>query len=150
MKKLTIEHLAPYFPYKLKAVFFINEHKVLKSVIYGIDSQEDLIYSDSYLNIDESFFPYVLNSVKPIMRPLSDLIKEIEVNGDRFVPIEKLRGMWDCDNVIEYVGHNAIKEDGRLIGVQALSYVNIQFLLEWHFDIFGLIDNNLAIDINTL
>jgi hypothetical protein len=29
-----------------------------------------------------------IEKIKPILRPLSDLTKEIEVNGEKFIPIE--------------------------------------------------------------
>lgn len=78
------------------------------------------------------------------LRPLSDLKKEIEHNGEKFVPIEWLQDKFytltldkQCEMIIE---------DERWIN--QCDYILIQYLLEWHFDIYGLIDQNLAINLN--
>jgi hypothetical protein len=109
---------------------------------------------------------------KPILRPLSDLTKEIEVNGERFVPIIKIvdpdndHNDWikmkveiynpfpkmDMHHKYYRVIHNEL---GDIISINpknitALSFFMVDKLLEWHFDIFNLIPNNLALDINTL
>lgn len=80
---------------------------------------------------------------KLVLLNLSDLTKKIEVNGEKFVPIKKLPYYSDILNhVIKYP-----KEYQALIN---LKFCMIQNLLEWRFDIYGLIENGLAVDINTL
>jgi hypothetical protein len=99
----------------------------------------------------------------PILRPLSDLTREIEVNGEKFVPIVELArikhptfGMrnkfWYEDypnycTVCDYTAMNiqVFKED---TGYN--KFYIIQKLYQWHFDIFGLIQRGDAIDLNTL
>ena len=82
---------------------------------------------------------------KPILRPLSDLTKEIKHKGERFVPISEI-----VNHPLSYYDY---KEDA-LISIQ--NYFNqvrwwtIQYLIEWHFDIAGLIEKGEAIDVNTL
>lgn len=78
---------------------------------------------------------------KLILRPLSCLTKEITHNVEKFIPIDYFVGD-DSDLV-----YNAclIHND-----FSYLPYNLVQLLLEWRFDVFGLIDKNLAIDINTL
>lgn len=76
--------------------------------------------------------------IKPILRPLSDLTKEIEVNGEKFVPQDKMKHL-----DLEWL----INSDNLIMKT---NYEDVLKLLEWHFDIFELIKDKLAIDINTL
>ena len=123
--KLELKHLAPYLPYKL--------HLNTK---YGFITMETL--NDYVINGDHED-SYSYDEVKPRLRPLSDLAKEIEVNVERFVPNRKVQ--WLFDDTCKF--QEFIKE-GRL------SYSKMQKLFEWHFDVFSLIESGLAIDINTL
>lgn len=76
-------------------------------------------------------------SNKPIFHPLSDLTKEIEHKGERFVPIERIKelnlGTMPKNNTIGW-----------------MYYQQVQKLIEWHFDIADLISKGEAIDVNTL
>lgn len=129
MEKLKLEHLAPYLPYGLKVY-----SKVTKSVyeIIGLSKDELMIADRSSFN-----GWYAISNFKPILRPLSDLAKGIVHNGKRFTP-SHLLGL----NSFEY-----IIEKGQCTTV---SYEYMVKLFEWHFDVFGLIEKGLAIDINTL
>ena len=102
------------------------------------------------LNIKNKFGVYILSADNigavlmsdkltyfPLLRNLSDLTKPIEVNGEKFVPYKKL-GWGNGTRVIPLI------LDGFT------HYKEIQLLLSWHFDVFGLIEKGLAIDINTL
>lgn len=79
----------------------------------------------SELTLD-NFNYYIDKGVKPILRPLSDL-KDFS------------RAIWKY-GMLENEEQPTLK----------LSYNEISVLFENHFDVFGLIPNNLAIDINTL
>ena len=84
-----------------------------------------------------------LEDIKLILRPLSDLTKEIEVNGERFVPID-----WLEKNIPPSKKHsNTVTFTNGYI--EMCYYVEYQKLFEWHFDVFGLIPQGLAIDYNT-
>ena len=133
---LEIKHLAAYYPYKLQMTRngFIGELKAMA------DSREFKVScSDWWESLDDT------NHYKPILRPLSDLTKEIEVNGEKFVPIQKLGELFEM-SVIEYC---FIEQNPELI-LGGARYVVVNKLLEWHFDVFGLIPQGSAIDINTL
>lgn len=80
------------------------------------------------------------STYKPILRPLSDLTKEIEHNGEKFVPQEKLRWVWQDDPDVLW---NQI----YLRGIDITAY---ELLLDWHFDVDSLIESGLAIDVNSL
>lgn len=129
MEKLKLKHLAPYLPYKLKGNYEVSE--VVPSAKFELRNKE--LRTD---NVD-----FFLNYAKPILRPLSDLTKEIEVNGEKFVPIEYFLGD-DGDNILNAFNHNKNSD--------VIEYVLVLKLLEWHFDIYGLIEKGLAINKNTL
>jgi hypothetical protein len=56
--------------------------------------QEDIIKVEGYDFLNNSIILERINvklsDIKPILKPLSDLTKEIEVNGEKFVPLEIL------------------------------------------------------------
>jgi hypothetical protein len=129
--KLELKHLAPYLPYGLKIDTSKLENGYSIMTMCDKGGLSNIEIGDV---MDE--YPYT----KPILRPLSDLTKEIEVNGEKFVPIEEIK---------ESQHHLFFREDieNPLEGVQ---YSEIQKLFEWHFDVFGLIEAGLAIDVNAL
>jgi len=161
--KLELKHLAPYFPHGLKV-----RHIDLEENTEEIDSIETLGF-ECVTFISEADF-YFENSdvqIKPILRPLSDLTKEIEVNREKFVPIVKLFCLeWDESPHAITKENFYIKEGGVFITcshsgtamdtsinirtILSNNYWKIEKLFEWHFDVFGLIEKELAIDINTL
>lgn len=139
MNKLELKHIAPYLPYGLKVYVCYNEFF--------------LTVEDEMENGTISVSDTIENNHKPILRPLSDLTKEIELNGERFVPIEKLKET-NIENIYFYDTQIWIDENNRGasycdLGVFGISRI-MQTCIEWHFDVFGLIPKNLAIDINTL
>ena len=120
--KLELKHLAPYLPYELKAC------------------ATDVDYIDKVTAHNVTHIVYEQDKVKPILRPLSDLTKEIEHNGERFVPKKRL----------DTVCFTERDEDWLEELMSSLPLHDWQLLFSWHFDVFGLIDAGLAIDINTL
>ena len=132
MKKLELKHLAPYLPYGLVMRYTKDGRPfrgTKKNEVLTIQNIELLMFSQFRL---------------PILRPLSDLTKEIEIDGKRFVPIEKICKTVYQQNKVLFSINNLIE------GVTGIYYYQVEKLFEWHFDIFGLIEKNLAIDINTL
>jgi len=141
MEKLELKHLAGYLPYGLKAEFAdyddIEDTEILDVLSLEIGSEEDFI-----VNQYSSFF----FQFKPILHPLSYLTKEIEVNGEKFVPLTEILNY-------EYYGYSELRymvQNNNFYLLPAISNQLTQKLLEWHFDFYGLIENNLAVAINTL
>lgn len=140
MEKLELKHLAGYLPYGINT----NMGKLLGFV--------DIIQPCCAFKDDFGSSHIPVKFIKPILRPLSDLTKEIEVGGEKFVPID-----WINENspiskyyVKEIVGELFLLADHG-IGYNVLSPLNPLYkLYEWHFDIHNLIPAGLAIDINTL
>jgi hypothetical protein len=125
--KLELKHLAPYLPYRLLYKKFMKGEGR-----YFLDTK----------SLDT--WTYEQNKIIPILRPLSDLTKEIEHNGEKFVPINKIAPLegYHQDCLIDLTnGSNDIYH---------LAYSDATALLKWHFDCFRLIDKGLAIDINKL
>lgn len=85
--KLELKHLSPYLNYslKLKSGDFITE--MCASLRYIDDN-----YHHEFNMIDE-LVSGGKTWIKPILRPLSDLTKEIEVDGEKFVPLIGLYNM---------------------------------------------------------
>ncbi|PCI28711.1 hypothetical protein COB55_03525 [Candidatus Wolfebacteria bacterium] len=118
--KLEIKHKSPYYPYKVKCILSV------KDFIYEMETT-DLLSVDGKLR-------------KMILRPLIDITKEIEHNGEKFIPMELFRKYLRND-ILNDISQGTILDQ---------SYEIVQKLIELHFDVFGLIDQGLAIDINTL
>jgi len=153
MKKLTIEHLAPYLPYGLK--FSSIGGKFAYMGVNGCYKDNLSSFGNGNIGRDISF-QSLIRDFKPILRPLSDLTKEIEYNGT-FTPKDELFHIW-C----EYCNADSMKSDNQLsfdvaywiprepLKIKWWPKWMTDKLFEWHFDIFNLIPDGLAIDINTL
>lgn len=122
-----------YLPYGVKVMF---EGEELEHSLVGLDTTSTpLKLISSYGDYGQASFEFS----KLVLRPLSDLTKEIEHNGEKFVPLIKmgLPNKTSVYNDITYVikkGHTP--------------YIEMQKLLEWHFDVFSTIDQKLAINLN--
>jgi len=148
--KLELKHLAGYLPYGLEVMFddrigiiasiYLPAGKYNDNELWFVSLEENK--EDSELSCSTLF-----SNTKPILHPLSDLTKEIEVNGENFVPNRKLSQLGFG---MDYFDEDYTFEDFLSSDILNNSYLFIQKLLEWHFDIYGLIENNLAIDKNTL
>ena len=122
--KLELKHLAGYLPYGLK----------YKDIPEGYHKIR-ILYIET--------IKWCLDNGKPILRPLSDLTKKIEVNGEKFI----------FSNF--YLSENELKTISRCIemDLNLLDFISANVCLKLmycHFDIYGLIDAGLAIDINAL
>lgn len=155
--KLELKHLAPYLPYGLTVLY-----QDTVSDFYEIE----MIGLENGFVIDDNT-SYGFGDVKPILRPLSDLTKEIECDGSKFYPIGKLHNSSYRRNGKTCKGEYELTEEVRnIITTKKHSFAHgvkidlnkldnneswiINYLLKWHFDVFGLIEEGLAIDINTL
>lgn len=136
--KLELKHLTPYLPYKLVAMI-----EDVPCRIEGCDLDHEGTIIAERVNYD-------LEQVKPILRPLSDLAKEIEHNGEGFVPIRWFELNGYAPGGLEMDGETFVFGDSIMWSVEEIHYNMVQKLFEWHFDIFDLIPQGLAININQL
>lgn len=126
--KLETKHLAPYLPYNLMCeVLNSGQEKEIGEMI--------AVYNDGsacFGNIVESDkgFEYI----KPILFPLTEL--EYYTNG-----LKHLRYRTDKDAVSDIISdiENGVAE-----------FKIMSMCFQEHIDVFGLIKNGLAIDVNTL
>jgi len=130
--ELESKHLAPYLPYGLK--FQTN----------NTDIVELSSLSDVSVNIKGRTYIYGaycdISDVKPILRPMSDF--------------DKIKNDFDLSTDFEQF---YLPPSSDLCGINTSDKTYLsdmltvtEFLFENHFDVFGLIESGLAIDINTL
>jgi len=122
--KLELKHIAGYLPYGLKMM-----------------SQNDFV-SPLIRDLRVDGFQFMIDTRKPILRPISDLIKEIEVNGYKFIPMH----FWDDKKRIELLQNCSTD----YTYCEYLEHFIFEELYKWYFDVHGLIPAGLAIDINSL
>lgn len=133
MKKLELKH------------FNIGDQAYGGSDIWtitGLTSVSVRIYNGGYAqNLPFGDFQTDYSLIK---HPLSDLTKEIEIDGEKITPINMIKqyhgGGYSIEGMKLLLSNNPLN----------LNYRAVQKLLEWHFDIHNLIEKGLAIDINTL
>lgn len=157
--KLELKHLAPYLPYGLKI-----EHPTMLVGKREISELKNL----GQTNIEISHRLYVqISDCKPILRPLSDLGKEISnqktflhkiaidlglLKDDNFIFEFKFSDYGDYGNkdsfsIITPRNYNLIQIPKKELP-KSLSYQIFNQLVSEHFDVFGLIDKGLAISIH--
>ena len=131
--KLETKHLAPYLPYNLKCeVLNSGQEKEIGEMI--------AVYNDGsacFGNIVESEkgFEYI----KPILQPLfNDNFDYTIFLMDNF-PEEKWADAYN--DIMNGVGFG--------VKIEQIPYELHDFLFKNHIDVFGLIEEGLAIDINT-
>lgn len=134
--KLTIEHLAPYLPYGLRIQrgernLKMNMGKGSSVHWIGISAAIDWFNSD------------MASKPVPVLRPLSDITKRINHNGEKlifsniFLSIEELTIIRRCIIMKHHLG-------------DYLNFKTMTTMIKYHFDVFSLIQSGLAIDINSL
>lgn len=167
MKTLELKYICGYLPYGLNYLrpdgsTILQAHGTLGTLFQSQENGQ-ITYSS-------------LSGCRPILRPMSDLTKEITRRGERFVPIVELGriigpgGNWQVyrdgagylieygDDDVECVAHLCYSSDCFRLSVgddiESISTSDtIAFfdrLNEWMFDYRNLISAGLAIDVNTL
>ena len=131
MEILTIEHLAPYLPYNISLQFIIREDVVRTGVMtrllnYSHETHPERVAIDNYDSEHIWMF-------KPILKPMYDLIGEIGLPSA----------------IEDYLRGKGVK---RIVDLPywAITYLLGENQSGHNFDVFGLIEKGLAIDINTL
>lgn len=125
------EFLAISLPYKLRVNIHHLTNMIFGSVWYTREFEDREIIS------------------KPILHPLTDLTKEIEHNGEVFVPTTRLKLLYEfeSDNVCEI---RMYINSGWTSSISELPLDIVLQLISWHFDLFNGIESGEAIDVNTL
>ncbi len=157
MDKLTLEHLAPYLPYGLKA-------EMLDYKCDYVGKQYDEIVGFHQWDKNCSYWSALtvggskpnIERIKPILRPLSDLsiynesFEEswiIRLNKE-CIEVSNAGGIW-LDSDLDFdLMYDRYEPPGYL----RLEYTSKSrdWLVKNQFDVFGLIEKGLAIDINSI
>jgi len=117
---LELRHIAPYLPYKLRFFTDCEEYRMELDGLY--------VWGDAF---NEQYGDIPLHNIRPILRPLEDY-KLFEDITDMMIRREF-----------------GLLEDYPDL-VLRLSYTTIEKMLEHHIDVFSLIPQNLAINLNTI
>ena len=145
MKELTIEHLVIEYGGEYICTHYGDDRKV---IIIGVN----LLTGVYRVASKEKIFHTKINFLKPIRRPLSGLIKEIEHNGKKFVPMLLLFPQ-SVKEENDFEVYGTIPDYWKVlmkINVKNWDYWQVHKLISWHFDINGLIEAGLAIDKNII
>ena len=137
--KLELKHLAPYLPYDLE---FYVEHA------------NGTRLDNWAMTIDTNLRIVLEHQNKPILRPLSGLTdeyinkfynnNEIDIVRMTYAIVINYKMMGDYfKDTISFLRYNGA------INLTMPAWIYVE-LLENHFDVFGLIEKGLAIDINTI
>lgn len=160
MKILEPKHIIPYLLHELKVEepnmllkgIEIEKPKHYYALIECLDEKAKCKHCEAGIDKNKIIKRQIW-TIKPIFRPL-DLTKEIEHNGEKFVPNEWLRNnahYFEIDVEPGKGGDIRFKDHG---GNQHIFIYQDTFqkLFEWHFWIFdqSYFDEGIIIDINTL
>ena len=103
---------------------------------------DDRIITDM---LDEDIAPLFISEYGLCPRPLSDLTKEIEHNGEKFVPSKEIHKYYPNELIdVSYIFSM------KYIDIKSLPFWAVIKLIEWKFDLFNGIKNKEAIDVNNL
>ena len=164
MNKLEFKHVAPYLPYKLMVNCDFRDGDILALELEGLATDEAFL--------DGADWNYKENTdFKPILKPFSDLtIEEMIVLSKLVADIhnDDMDDLFECSNngrmnvkapwdlriefmwkgkSLMFAVYDTYRYKEKRVFNQLQAYNK---LYEWHYDVHGLIEQGLAIDINTL
>ncbi len=136
---LEPKHIIPYLPYKLK--LYAGEYFLKNNLDVILDRLDVTTKTIDATNLEGNWF---IDQVKPILKPLSNFQEE---------QIEEIKAFLNqkwCEVYDDFF--DALFEHDWLMHTRILMcpYEILQWFFKNHYDVFGLIEDNLAIDINTL
>lgn len=140
--ELTLTHLSNYLPYNLYVHdSYDNVETNLCGIIY--DDIEPIRLGKKGRVIQSRR----LDEIKPILRDSSSIKSMISNNGECFMPFNRLNDIMTLGDNEIYLLNNFIESPWTYYFLP--SWI-LEKLIEWRFDIFSLIDSDLAINLNTL
>ena len=141
MKTLELKDICGYLPYGLRIMRSPTNVPVVAELL---DIRKDF----TILGAGH------IDTYRAVLRPMSDLTKEITHRGEKFVPMVELG---ECANVEIEVADFEFKRDKvidvlfhNILSGERSSIIIFDKFHEWMFDYRGLISAGLAIDVNTL
>lgn len=136
------EFVSMSLPYKLKVLVpESNKNGCRKTVIATVG----VVFDDGSISCYDAVneFP---KWYKPILYPIKMLKKNIEFNGKTINPISWLEDEYYSLDL--YRQAKILLMDARYINQS--DFMLVKHMIEWHFDIAGLIEKGQAIDVNSL
>jgi len=135
---LTIKEIMPYIPYNVRACIIMRDgnlsasmHLTLDMLIWSNLKDVPTIGRGKTQDWLEASYP-----IKLVLKPMKDLTKEELLN--------------ECfDDHIDFLT-NEHQENPQRFRIERAPYEMVQFLISKHYDVFGLIPKELAVDINFL
>jgi len=145
--KLELKHIVGYLPYGLE--FTTSKHQIrygecdiLK--MNGLSIDVDGKLNIEFLHDDDLLFSNNLNTVKPLLRPLSQLTEEIDQNGIGINVYDEISSEYpNCNGFKDWVSIYSMEHK---ICDSLAEYCCVKLLEKYHFDIHGLIEVGLAIE----
>jgi len=156
---MELKEIAGYLPYELK----VYAESINKSFTI-VSSQPRKVENERTVS---EFLQYS-KELKPFLRPLSQLEKEIVIKGYNddipFIPMNEIKYKFSYteEDELEFDGEDFtfvfegdISNDGgyefeRTRQVCSHKLSMFDYLYQWYFDIYGLIEKNEAIDMSCL
>ncbi|MDR0970525.1 MAG: hypothetical protein LBM67_08335 [Lentimicrobiaceae bacterium] len=163
---------------KLKDICGNIEYKLKYIDSFGYISVAKTLNTDGFIDKNYSTIPDKTAQIKPILRPLSDLYKEISHNGEKFIPIVRLaessenKTLKKCNcwklrikenPLLEDFKYTAVSETGITFAYRKYGFfcaddeitnfeINqvelFDLLNEWKIDYRGLIEKGLAVSVH--
>lgn len=138
-KQLLLKDLCARLPYGVKAWDAQSPEGEEVISITQVDMHGDVVHlADEHGN-----FEIKLEDIKLCLLPISTLTKEITIAGETFVPMKKLG-----DSCVG--GFYEVARQIEMVPVSIWPYWITQKCIEWHIDLNGLIDLQLAISVYSL
>lgn len=145
--KLELKHIAAYAPYGLHTTYKLSYVIQLRNGVRD-EVREKKLTSQN--------LGFVFEFCTPHLRPLSQLTKEINHNGKALIPLDELCEKYNISDENRLSFYDAITSLSDLYFTKnctdVLRFKDVleiyEILKSWHFDIFNLLDNNLALPIH--
>lgn len=135
--KLEFKHITPYLPYGLKIKY--NDSKDIWGIGYHYETDyEEMLYPLSTLIFTMESQTLSPLGWKPILKPLTDLTTLIHKDEKDCTYSNWISAEYDIE-IISFI---------ELWGFEKLPFEVVDYLLEHHFDVYGLIEKGLALDHN--
>ena len=144
MNKLTVEKIMCYLPFNPN-VNLCDLQGNIKFKNRAIRSFEIKMGFKDFHLITGNRTVHYLDGIKLLLRPLSDLNKEIKYKGEKFIPQNKIDKRFR-QQFKNFKKAGEINTENWYI----FPYEIIEQLFKWKFDVYGLIDDGLAHNIKSL
>jgi hypothetical protein len=152
-KDILFRDMAMRLPYGVKVQWEDHGHKTNQKIV-GCGTGHvtfDVTEHDSFEECSTEHTILHYDSIKPILRPFSDIYEVIIHKGKSFIPSDLLESDdYHTDFIADTMYDYLCDMVEGLLGLQFLPHGLVLQFIEWHLDVNGLIPKGLAIDVNTL